>query len=548
MTDSIPHGSSSFGITPRDAMDSARNLLSTARIRYVDRPDVLVELDALNERLDQPLRIALVGSVKAGKSTLLNGLLGERIAPTDSRECTRIVTWYRYSATPRVQGCLADGETVTLPARRQHDRLELDLDGLTSEDFERLEVSWPAPGTRGITLIDTPGIASISQDASHQTNRFLLPEQGAAGADAVVYLLRSLHESDVRYLRSLHDRTRHGNASMGSIAVLSRADELGASRLSAMLTVNQVVEKLRNAPEVAGVCETIVPVAGLLGTGAMTLRQADFTVFRNLSEQSADASKTLLVSAERFIAARDAELPSEQVRADLVERFGMYGIRLAIAALRGGIDNAVDLAAELLRRSGLEELRRVIDVHFTQRQSELKAHSVVFALHQLLRQHPTPGTEQLLLLTDEHMAAAHTFTEMHLVGRIAGGRLDLPADLSAELERLVGGRGADIAVRLGVDPESIGADPLAVAAASHSVGTDPQAIDDDALLGMAVAHLARWRGLKDNPLLDSETLRACEIAERSCEMMILELMHRSSQEPAAPMESCDAPRSDATNA
>ena len=40
--------------------------------------------------------------VKAGKSTLLNAMLGERIAPTDAGECTRLVTWYRYSATPTI--------------------------------------------------------------------------------------------------------------------------------------------------------------------------------------------------------------------------------------------------------------------------------------------------------------------------------------------------------------------------------------------------------------------------------------------------------------
>src|SRR5690606_24487506 len=157
-------------------------------------------------------------------------------------------------------------EIATLPAKRQRDRLELDLGGLSSEDFERIDVTWPVPGIGRITLIDTPGIASASHDVSRQTDRFLLPDEGATGADAVIYLLRSLHESDVQYMRALTERTRHGAATIGSIAVLSRADELASGRLSAMVSINESAERLRNSPELEGVCETVVPVAGLVGT------------------------------------------------------------------------------------------------------------------------------------------------------------------------------------------------------------------------------------------------------------------------------------------
>lgn len=491
-----------------ESLNSAQALIEAARDVYAGDPEVLAELEALSQRLDQPLRVALVGSVKAGKSTLLNGLLGERIAPTDSRECTRIVTWYHHGAVPSVRGKLTSGETVSIPAKRQQDRLELELQGLTSEDFERLDVTWPAPGIEGITLIDTPGISSISQDTSHQTSSFLLPEHGAAGADAVIYLLRSLHESDVRYMHALNERTRHGKSAMGSIAVLSRADELGAGRLTAMLSINEAVERLRQHPDLEGVCETIVPVAGLMGMGAMTLRQADFTLLREIASRDPEETRQVLLSAERFIAAKDQWLPSELTRIGLLDRFGMYGIRLALAALRGGIDDAGELSTELLRRSGLEQLRRVIDVHFTQRQSELKAHSIVLALHRLLRQRPAPGSEELLVVADEHMAGAHTFTEMQLVGRIAGGHVALPPELVTELERLVGGQGAEAHSRLGFSDDDV---------------------TPEELLRSAGEHLQRWRALRENPLLDRKTFDACKVAERSCETIIVKLMNEQQQ-------------------
>lgn len=77
-------------------------LLDDAIGLYADVPAAAARLRAQRDRLDEPLRVGLVGRVKAGKSTLLNALVGERLAPTDAGECTRVVTWYRNGPIPRV--------------------------------------------------------------------------------------------------------------------------------------------------------------------------------------------------------------------------------------------------------------------------------------------------------------------------------------------------------------------------------------------------------------------------------------------------------------
>src|SRR3954462_1821443 len=47
-------------------------------------------------RLGAPLQVAVAGRIKSGKSTLVNALIGRRVAPTDIGECTRLVTRFQY--------------------------------------------------------------------------------------------------------------------------------------------------------------------------------------------------------------------------------------------------------------------------------------------------------------------------------------------------------------------------------------------------------------------------------------------------------------------
>ena len=126
-----------------DAVEFARMLLRDARaeLRTDPRlgPEVDAELASALRRLDEPLRVALAGTLKSGKSTLLNALVGEEIAPTDATECTRVVTWFARSRAPRV-AVVRGGQRAELPIRRRDGRLALDLGGVPEDEVEHLEI------------------------------------------------------------------------------------------------------------------------------------------------------------------------------------------------------------------------------------------------------------------------------------------------------------------------------------------------------------------------------------------------------------------------
>ena len=107
---------------PDDPLTAAvRELVSAARDRALD-PAPRDQLADAVDRLSGPLRLAIAGRVKAGKSTLLNALVGEELAPTDAGECTKLVTWYigghAAQVTARAQGRAARAAPVQPRGRR----------------------------------------------------------------------------------------------------------------------------------------------------------------------------------------------------------------------------------------------------------------------------------------------------------------------------------------------------------------------------------------------------------------------------------------------
>src|SRR5690606_20646847 len=122
-------------------------------------PATRAVLGELADELDRPLRLAVTGRVNAGKSTLVNALLCQRIAPTDVSECTQYAAWFRFGTPERVEVVGPDG-TRRQVALRPDGRLPAALGDLNDHDVARIDVFLSNETLRTMTLIDTPGLAS----------------------------------------------------------------------------------------------------------------------------------------------------------------------------------------------------------------------------------------------------------------------------------------------------------------------------------------------------------------------------------------------------
>ena len=489
----------------------AAALIREALTVYGDDPDAVQTLQGYGRRLAEPLRIAIAGMVKAGKSTLLNAIIGEEIAPTDTGECTRIITWYRHGHTPRITLHPTSGEPRSLPLKRVDGRLVFVLDGVRAEEVERLDVEWPSPALEAMTLIDTPGIASLSQDLSARSVRFLAPEDSPSEADAVIYLMRHLHASDVRFLESFRDTGAGRSGTVNALAVLSRADDVGGGRIDSLLSAGSIAERYSRDPNLRKLALGVVPVAGLLAQSARTLRQPDFEALKLLATLDRAARERMMLSADRFRRSKDPEALTEEARASLLERYGLFGIRLAVVLLRNGYSEPTPLAHELARRSGLDPLLEVLDRQFQARAGALKARTARAGVGRLLDSRPRRGTERLAGSLERLQANAHEFRELRLLAALRTTGVDLAPELAAEAERIIGGRGAAGWLRLDVAP---GSGPDVVAAEARRC-------------------LVRWRMVAESPLTARTAVEACRVVIRSCEGVLAECAGRDRQARSA---------------
>jgi replication fork clamp-binding protein CrfC len=476
---------------------------------YRDRPDVHNELDRIGRRLNQPIRIALAGTLKAGKSTLVNALVGEDIAPTDATEATRIVTWFRHGPTPKVTANHRGGRRTNVPIGRgaqgspDHRGLTFDFTRLDPEDVVDLDVEWPAAELIDTTIIDTPGTSSLSRDVSQRTLRLLVPGDGVPRVDAVVFLLRTLNAADIALLNQIGELVGGSSGALGVIGVASRADEIGAGRIDAMMSAKDVAKRFTAEMDKTGICQAVVPVSGLLALTARTLRQSEFVALEKLAGVDAAELAKAMLSVDRFVR-EDSSLPVDAAtRAALLDRFGMFGVRISIAVLRAGVTDSVALADELLERSGLVALRDVIDQQFAQRSDLLKAHTALLSLRRFVEHHPIYATPYIVADIDPLLADTHAFEELRLLSQLRSRPTTLNEDEIVSLRRIIGGSGTDAASRLGLQPDAPYDGPRAAFAAAQ-----------------------RWRRRADHPLNDPFTTRACRAAVRSAEAMVAEFAAR----------------------
>ena len=424
-------------------------------------PEMAHACGPLIARVQTPPRIVIVGRIKAGKSTLLNALVGAPVAETRALEATNVVTVFQNGMPDRAVAYLRSGEQVPIPIQRGR------VSQLPAPAAEIAFIDrWlPSQAVSRYTLIDTPGTATLTAENEATTRAALIDgyeqtRSASVDADAAVFLFDSAPRRDeVEFIQQL------GFTPLNTLGVLSRADSFGEGALGDEDPIMKAHEHAaRLSQQLGGFVSRVMPVSALLAqtvaTGvvseSLTREIAAVTSQSRLELVSALYSKgtkgpggprniDASFSAHSLQAAPDPNRHAAHRIENVVDLIGEYGLfRGHEEAVKGG----TAFNDWLIRASGIGAIREALERDLSWYAYLHRAGEILTDLEGLVYRHPA-FTEPIrhtlhtlrnhpvaipakLLITLKSLLAAHASEEfIHEAARLAHAgpppsRLDLP--------------------------------------------------------------------------------------------------------------------------
>ena len=339
-------------------------------------------------RLDLPsalatrFTVAVIGQMRAGKSTLINALIGRRLAPVGVTETTATLNWFRHGVGEvcdafRVRWKDGSDEALSL------DRVEEWLGQAENARRTRgLDFFADTPFLLAANLVDTPGTRSVIECHGKTLQAFLAEEletetlrQGGR-ADAVVYVVNPVaREADADLLALFGEKTRlPGASAYNSIAVMQKWEALGQPKLGQpgpgldpVLEAERMCDRIRSQLE--GKVAEVVPASGMLALAVAEAPAALWEGLSHLAEASSQAGLTsLLLSQETFTGDAEGVPLSCEERRTLLDQaptpaWPTVRFALRLARIRGIADGGA-LRRAVYEASGIDRLRHTIEVRF----------------------------------------------------------------------------------------------------------------------------------------------------------------------------------------
>lgn len=428
----------------------------------------------MRKRLESPLRVAVVGIMKAGKSTFMNALMGADILYTGDLETTYTVCWFRYGAVPALTVCFRDGGELNVPFEdlQKWSVRKYEAENPRINDVKYLIIHYPAEVLKTLEFIDTPGLNSVYGTDAQNTLDFLsikstedtLHEAGMA--DAVIYAFsRTASGFDQDILRSFHSGNDQTTSPINSVGIMTKVDVSGIWNVLDETTPTEAAKAVTdNVMKNAGMKQllfTVLPVCAKVCEGYAQLEERDWQAMQVIASHSLEDLQDCLYDAREFtVNSGDFEdFGSREDRSRLMRLLGQYGILEIARQLQAG-KSREEIGQQLQKICGVQDVRDLLFRHFGNRTFLIKTHYIFSHLmgmiHQLKR---APGTSvrlkhicgQISDGIDDLMSSVQTLKELKGLQMYYNGQLQfLNEEEKQDFLRVTGEYGRSAEARLGV--------------------------------------------------------------------------------------------------
>ena len=191
-------------------------------------------LEREQARTLEPMTVAIVGRIKAGKSTLANAFFSEELVPSAATICTFNVNVFRYGDHTALFVHYKDGSVIQRSLSELAILTRYTVEGVESlSKIDFVEIFHPSPLLKRFSLVDTPGLDSTLGSDEENTLRYLglrvedvhrRTVRETRKADAVLYLFaRSVSGTDEKTLKDFEGPAFGYATPINAIGVLTKA-------------------------------------------------------------------------------------------------------------------------------------------------------------------------------------------------------------------------------------------------------------------------------------------------------------------------------------
>ena len=178
--------------------------------------DALEKVIAARERLARPLTIAIMGEFSAGKSTFVNALLGEAVAPMGVLPTTNTINVFRRGNGRGARVHYRDDSISTVSAE-QLDPYLRNLDDVEAGRIRHLEIDRVGERMGDAAVVDTPGLNALDEYHEKIARAFI------DEADAVVWIFSATQGGTATQAGILGELREGGRKVLG---ILNKVDTL----------------------------------------------------------------------------------------------------------------------------------------------------------------------------------------------------------------------------------------------------------------------------------------------------------------------------------